>query len=98
MNKIVFAAAALLVFTAQAAAFDVPMPPKRFDHFPTEPFEVRYNDPELQRLKCGVAEGYEGYACTFYELRYIIIRNDLSPRLTKLILRHEYGHLNGWSH
>lgn len=76
------------------------MPPARFDHQPVEPFTIiEYADPRLFRSACPSDVGERILlACAAVDRRVIKIRADLTPAARKKVLRHEYGHLNGWSH
>jgi hypothetical protein len=72
------------------------MPPERFDHYPTEPFRLTEVDARTIRAFCPKA--HMSLGCAFMNTRRILIRNDLSPGARDLVLRHEYAHLNGWTH
>ena len=75
------------------------MPPKQFDHYPTRNF-ITYTIPaNLEETLCG--RGLEStrtaLACVF-EGSKIYIRDDLTPAARAKVLKHEYGHINGWKH
>lgn len=94
---------ALLLMAAPAGAYYqikgiIHMPPRMYDHYPTEPFTVEFWPQGDLRILCRnkYPPGLQ-IACT-REDRIIIVRDDLSPAAVQLVLRHEYGHLNGWLH
>ena len=75
------------------------MPPARYDHHPTEPYRiVEFTDPRMFNLACPDHTGRLVLACAAVERRVVKIRADLTPAARKKVLRHEYGHLNGWVH
>ena len=84
----------MITFAVVAA---LAMPPHKFDHYPKEAFKIveLYDNRFLEAL-CPVPEGWWTLSCTMG--RKVYIRNDFSPKAKAHVLRHEYGHLNGWHH
>lgn len=75
------------------------MPPKQYDHYPTKPFIiVEYTNEKLFNLVCPQYVDKITLACVTVDRRVIRIRSDLTPKARQKVLRHEYGHLNGWNH
>ena len=84
------------------------MPPKQFDHAPTQPYTIVLVSAQQIDDKCKslsvLLSRLEGkkvmvFACTVGEgMDLIYIRNDLTAKARAKVLRHEYGHVNGWVH
>lgn len=72
------------------------VPPRQYDHYPSRPFEiVEVLDNRLLDALCPRRERLT-VACTMG--RKIYVRNDLTAAALRRVVRHEYGHLNGWRH
>ena len=85
----------LIVFAAGMAAWL--MPPARFDHEPTRPYEVRYRQAALFDMYCGTNHPKVGGCAVEKDgTCYITIRQELGRTARAAVLRHEKGHCNGW--
>lgn len=73
------------------------LPPARFDHVPSEPYKLIRVSRELFDAACRNYEPNEReiLGCNFG--RVVFIRTDLTPAAYQMVLRHEFGHLNGWA-
>lgn len=84
-----------MITLAMIAALE--MPPKQFDYPPRASFEVVEIAPNLIRAACrGAARELVLLGC--WDGLRIFIRTDLTPKARAKVLRHEYGHVNGWVH
>ncbi|HVL10831.1 MAG TPA: hypothetical protein VM512_16975 [Burkholderiaceae bacterium] len=76
-------------------------PPARFNHKPTVPFTLDVVPHWQIELVCGKAErkGDVRPACTSTGPKgtWIFVSDWLTGRALKAVMRHEYGHVNGWS-
>lgn len=73
------------------------LPPARYDHLPREEFKLVRIGGRLFDAGCRNYETNkrEVLGCDFG--RVVFIRTDLTPVVYQLVLRHEFGHLNGWA-
>lgn len=75
------------------------MPPAEFDHEPTVPYRVEMVEPERITGICGYQFGKQVLGCYVWWCNSTIyLRSDMDAGATALALRHEKGHVNGWSH
>ena len=72
------------------------MPPPEYDHKPQVAVEIVEYDPQLLRAACNDWRQNILFGC--FIAGQIRIRNDMTPAARAKVLRHEYGHVNGWSH
>jgi len=82
------AAVALVMLTELA------MPPPAYDHVPSPRPPIVEFEPELINAACGVS--YDIAGC--FIRGKVFLRDDLTPKARAKVLRHEYGHANGWEH
>ena len=74
------------------------MPPKIYDHPPINPVIVRVINHNAIEAYCGQQDEKIILACYAPVSNKIFIRDDLTVEAFKKVLRHEYGHVNGWDH
>lgn len=76
------------------------MPPKFYDHYPTQSFRVETLPAKWEEMLCSIGnpKGEVYLACVVGKNPIIYIRDDLTPDARAKVLRHEYAHLNGWVH
>jgi hypothetical protein len=76
-------------------------PPARFDGYPSVPFTLDIVPHWQIELVCGKAKrkGDVRPACTSTGPKgtWIFVSDWLTGRALKVVMRHEYGHVNGWS-
>lgn len=70
------------------------MPPKPYDHVPKHMPPIIEFAPELINAACGA---HNEIASCFIRGK-IFIRTDMTAKARAKVLRHEYGHANGWEH
>jgi hypothetical protein len=88
----------ILVGTLSAAVLEsVSLPPPQYDYVP-ESFEVRHVPMNQIRDFCGTHAA--GCAAVKEHKCFIILppRELFSAAAYERVLRHEYGHCNGWDH
>lgn len=73
------------------------MPPERYDHPPRTAVPVVSVDPALIEGFCPIENGMV-LGCYREASGKIFIRDDLTAKARAKVLRHEYGHVNGWKH
>ena len=104
---IAMAGFAAFILMAQSAVpgncFMISMPPERCDHAPTRPFSTRAVDHLTVDATCRSYANFnylrvhlQACSITFIDHAILIISNDINPDYTACLVRHEYGHLNGW--
>jgi hypothetical protein len=77
----------------QNMGFAAPPPPE-YDHEPESRYSIaRLLADEVMRACFGIA-----VACTIPKRRVIVVDKSLKGPLLDKVLRHEKGHLNGWTH
>lgn len=72
------------------------LPPPAFDHVPGRSVTVTDLPAQLIEALCpddGIVVG-----CAFTGVGKVFIRDDLTDAARSHVLRHEYGHINGWTH
>lgn len=72
------------------------MPPSPFDHTPAGRFKIINTDSILIYAACPVPDGWIVFGCVVGHKVYI--RTDITAFARAKVLRHEFGHLNGWVH
>ncbi len=72
------------------------MPPPEYDHTPRRSVEIVEYDPQLLRAACNDWRRNILFGC--FIAGQARIRNDMTPKARAKVLRHEYGHANGWEH
>lgn len=70
------------------------MPPPKYDHVPSPRPPIIEFAPELINAACGVR--YEIAGC--FIRGKVFLRDDMTDKARAKVLRHEYGHANGWKH
>lgn len=70
------------------------MPPPEYDHTPRHRPPIIEFAPELINAACGAS--YHIAGC--FIRGKVFLRTDLTPKARAKVLRHEYGHANGWEH
>jgi hypothetical protein len=70
------------------------MPPPEYDYTPNPRPEVVEFGPDLISQACGVPFRVAG--C--FIRGKVFLLSTLTPDARALVLRHEYGHANGWRH
>lgn len=66
-------------------------PPAQYDHAPTRLYTTRELPLAEVLERCSNAE-----ACTYGNAGVIYIPQEVSQEEKSCLLRHEYGHINGW--
>jgi hypothetical protein len=77
------------------------MPPARFDHEPTVPYEVRYRSAQVLNFYCGEDAMHPkvgGCAIIDKGRCWITIAAHFGRQDRASVLRHEKAHCNGWRH
>lgn len=71
-------------------------PPAIYNYEPRT-YELReFHEPDMMMKVFCKREGKIVLGCTISHIIYI--RDDLSPEVYDVILRHEKAHINGWKH
>lgn len=79
-----------------AMVLSLSLPPQKYDHYPVIPFTVHQVNDRFLSAICGRSKLVFVLACT--RGNSIWLRNNLTYLAKQYVLRHEYGHINGWSH
>lgn len=75
------------------------MPPAQFDHAPACTPEIVEVSPSNMKMIVALTHTPDDKLLLGSAAGCVIwLREDLSPAARKRVLRHEYGHLNGWHH
>jgi hypothetical protein len=78
----------------------IELPPPRYDYEP--PWyrmpEIIDSDSDVIFDECGGAPGVLILSCISDDNKTIWILDDLSQKVRAHVLRHEFGHANGWNH
>lgn len=93
-----------MITLAMIAALE--MPPKQYDYPPRREVVVHVASPSVVDEACGkslevLLRRLEGKPVTIlgcWDGKVIYVRNDLTAKARAKVLRHEYGHVNGWVH
>lgn len=84
-----------------AAAIVAP-PPAKYDYVPKRPVQIIEIDGRFIDAKCRTEQqerqGQLVVGCYFHGADTIWLRRGLSSKERREVLRHEYGHANGWRH
>lgn len=74
-------------------------PPAKFDHYPTIPFKLDVVPHWQIELVCGKSRLQARPACTSTGPKgtWIFVSDWLRGRALKIVLRHEYGHVNAYA-
>lgn len=97
--------ALFLTLLASPALAECParmLPPAYFDHEPTKMYTVFMEPGEMMSWTCGtLASGLPMYGCA-QEVEdgifFIHVLSTMEEERIQCVLRHEKGHVNGWSH
>jgi hypothetical protein len=87
------------LLASTAARADILLPPERFDH----PCNIKPVEFLLSEVR-DICDGADKMACTFMNapggplmVLPVIGPGGVAPRTRMLLLRHECGHVNGWT-
>lgn len=86
------------MITAAVVAGALLMPPHQFTHEPTRAYSVQIVSAAEVEKHCNPTPFKPlVLGCTVMGC-YIFLRNDMTADATRLVLRHEIAHVNGWEH
>ena len=93
--------AALAAFLNGISPSDIPLPPERYDYIPKRAIEIEFTPFWGIKLTCKrTGKRYmktKVLGCYPLGSDKIYVVKGMPRKLERRVIRHEYGHVNGWS-